>query len=86
MASILEQLAAELAVKTAKKNKVKGKYLLEVNGRIITTRMTKPEMIKQVRALACSTATINVFKLEGEVTTDIPVTINADKETTEETK
>lgn len=75
--SIVDQLLAELSAKKAKKEP-KGKYVLEVNGSIITTRMSKKEMTKQVRALACSTADINVFKLEGSVTTDIPVTVTPD--------
>jgi hypothetical protein len=73
---LVDQLLAELTTKKEKKAKA-GKYILEINGKIITKRMTKKELIKQVRALACTTADINVFKLEGSVTTDIPVSINA---------
>jgi len=73
---LVDQLLAELSAKKERKAKP-GKYILEINGKIITKRMTKKELIKQVRALACTTAAINVFKLEGSVTTDIPVSINA---------
>lgn len=76
---LVDQLLAELSTKKERKAKP-GKYLLEINGKVITKRMTKKELFKQVRALACTTADINVFKLEGSVTTDIPVNINTTEE------
>ena len=76
---LVDQLLAELSTKKAKKAKA-GKYLLEINGKIITKRMTKKELIKQVRALACTVSDINVFKFEGAVTADIPVSIEANEE------
>jgi len=77
--SLIDQLLTELSAKKQRTAKP-GKYVLEINGKIITKRMTKKELLKQVKALACSTAAINVFKLEGTVEVDIPVNIKPDEE------
>ncbi len=73
--TILEQLAAEITTKKAKA-KSPGKYIIEVNGRVIPARLSRKEVLKQAKATACSGATINVFRLEGTAEVDMPVSIN----------
>ena len=72
--TILEQLAEEIATKQ-KKAKKPGNYVIEVNGTIIPARLTRKEVLKQAKQTACSGANINVFKIEGAVSVDLPVSI-----------
>ena len=73
---ILEELKEALA--PAAKAKKVGNYIIEVNGTVIPTRLTRKEVMKQAKQTACSGAHINVFKLEGATKVDLPVIIEGE--------
>ena len=84
MASLLEQLAAELATKTKKAGKKSlAKYVLDVNGSLVAQRPTNKSELKAAIVaikIAKPTAKINVYKLEGPIDVDLPVSgVSVDK-------
>lgn len=77
MATLLEQLAEELAAKTKKtKAKATPKFVLDVNGRLLDQRpTTKKELKDAVVAIKIKNpqAKINVYKFEGSIDVKLPV-------------
>lgn len=75
--TLLEQLAAELAVKTKKAGKKSpAKYVLDVNGSLVAQRPTNKKELKAAIVaikIAKPTSKINVYKLEGPVDVNLPV-------------
>lgn len=83
--SILTDLIAELeSATTIKKTKKQPKYVLVIDGKVIQQRPTnKKDLKKAIAALTCSGKDIVVYKLEGEVSIDVPFSIT-DKQNEEE--
>ena len=73
--SILEQLVRELAPKKKKAAK-KAKYVLDVNGNLMSQRpTTKKELKAAVIAVSLKnpTAKVTVYELAGELSVALPV-------------
>lgn len=73
--TVIEQLIGALTPPEPEK---KGKYLLVVNGDLVTDRFTKAEVEKIAQRLAPTDAKIEVFKKHSEAMVDMPVTFKED--------
>lgn len=77
MATLLEQLAEEISAKTNKATKKSvAKFVLDVDGKLQSQRPTNKKELKTAIVaikLAKPTAKINVYKLEGPVDVNLPV-------------
>jgi len=72
----LKDLFAELFAEPKKSDKATPKYILVVNGRVITERIAnKKAVLAAVTPLIGTAADIKLYKLEGDISFDIPVNL-----------